>query len=305
MRRYPRRPHRFGRGDDLRAGCVRDLVECFGVQVGDEEVRACFGQMTAKITADMTQALYRDGAAGEVIRPEGAQGGGLAGVETRDELRLFCGEGHVLHGDTDVFGRPVSPVERVDGAAQGTEQIGGLVGSRIAPDHRLATAERQVGHGVLVTHALGEAQRVDESVIRGGVVPHAATASGGTQRRGVKRYDGAQAGLHIKEVVDTLVAGEGGLVEHRSLRSALKGPAPAQFGARIAPSPGGVNIVADHEIACRRAISAASGHGFASQQGSRARGTYCEDPAFPAAASAWRMTRRKLPPHIFLMSSAE
>ena len=117
---------------------------------------------------------------------------------------------------------------------------------RIAPDHRLAAAERQVGHGVLVAHAFGQTQRIDEGVVRGRVVPHPASAGGRTARRRMDRDDRAEAGLLVEEMVDAFVAGEGGLVEHRSLRGA-----GIAVGARIAPRARRVNLCAEHEFAYR------------------------------------------------------
>ncbi len=47
---------------------------------------------------------------------------------------------HVVDVDADVLGRNVAAIERVDEATKGAEQGFGLVGARIADQHRLAAA---------------------------------------------------------------------------------------------------------------------------------------------------------------------
>ena len=56
----------------------------------------------------------------------------------------------------DIFSRHILPADGVDQPAEGFEQCGSLVALRIADDHRLAAAEPQVGHGILVAHAARE-----------------------------------------------------------------------------------------------------------------------------------------------------
>ena len=114
--------------------------------------------------ADMPDALYRNVPAVQIIRAESAQSRrldaekhalrgdrrwiaarSLARRQAGHILRFFGRIRHVVHRHADVFSRPVFAIQRCDGAAQRTEQLRRLVGFGIAPDHRLAAAQRQVG----------------------------------------------------------------------------------------------------------------------------------------------------------------
>ena len=99
---------------------------------------------------------------------------------------------HVVLGDdtaADILGGDILALQAFDGAAEGAEQVRRLVLARIAPDHGLAAAERNVSHGILVAHTLAETQGVPQHGFTAGIVPHPATAGSRSAGRRMDRYD--------------------------------------------------------------------------------------------------------------------
>ena len=114
------------------------------------------------VGGDRARIAGRGGVSGQA----GHIAGGLAGV------------GQIRGRDADVLGRPVFAADILDRPAQGLEQGRRLLGAGIADDHRLAAAQLQVGHGVLVGHGARQAQGVDHRRLGRGERPHAAAAGG-------------------------------------------------------------------------------------------------------------------------------
>ena len=164
------------------------------------ELRARLVQLLREIVADVAAALDRDRAfARESSEPQRSfadawiarntpcavtgDGSPDRPARPRDVVGLHVDEVHVRRARADVFGRDVAAAEALDEAAVRAEDhlaIGRLV---VADDDRLAAAEVQAGHGVLVGHAAREAQRVDDRLLVGGVIPEARAAERGAERR--------------------------------------------------------------------------------------------------------------------------
>ena len=70
-----------------------------------------------------------------------------------NEARFFADDAHVVDGDTDILGRDVAAAQRLDRLAEGPEQGFGFRRLVVCEDNRLAAAEGQAGHGILVGHA--------------------------------------------------------------------------------------------------------------------------------------------------------
>src|SRR5690606_33040479 len=84
-------------------------------------------------------------------------------------------------------------------------EAGGAVGTH-AVEHRLAAAERQFGHRVLVSHAARQPQHIGERILRPLVGPDAAAARGGPERGGVNGDEAGEAQLLVADLDDVLVA---------------------------------------------------------------------------------------------------
>ncbi len=72
-----------------------------------------------------------------------------------DVLRLGGDDFHIGDRHADVLGGDILPTQAVDGAAERLEDLDAVFRDHGPADHRLAAAHGEVGHGVLVTHALG------------------------------------------------------------------------------------------------------------------------------------------------------
>ena len=181
-----------------------------GVDVGDDQLRAGRVQLARQMVADIAAALNRHGLARQVVaapaelrrRLHGAKhavrrdGRRIArrAPQSGDVVRLHVHEVHVERARADVFGRHIATAERIDEAtvrAKDHLAIGGLLSPMMTT---LAAAEVEAGHGVLVRHAARQAQRVDDRLLIGGVVPEARAAERGPERRVVDRDDAAVAG---------------------------------------------------------------------------------------------------------------
>ena len=155
---------------------------------------------------------------------------------------------HVVDVDADVFGRDVTAVQRVDETAERAEQGFGLVLGRIADDHRLAAAQVQARHRVLVGHAARQPQHVVQRFLVGPVRPHPQAAQRRAQHGVVDRDDGLQAGVLALTEHDLLVAGGGdGFEKHRvtpvardraRLASRRRGAASGKRASRASKWPG-------------------------------------------------------------------
>ncbi len=84
--------------------------------------------------------------------------------------------------------------------------VGGAI---VSDDDGLAAAEIQAGHGVLVRHSAGEAQRVDDGFFVTRVVPEPRSAERGAEHGAMDRDDPAIAG-------GAIVAHHELLVPHRA-----------------------------------------------------------------------------------------
>ena len=134
---------------------------------------------------------------------------------------------HVVRADADVFRRDVGAVQAGHGATEGLEQGLTVKGAFRLHDHGLAAADRQVGHDVLVAHALGQAEHVGQGRFGIGIGPHAATAAGRAAGRRMHTDDGLQAGDFVGREKDFLV-----IVERRVLEN-------AHYGLTLCNSDGG------------------------------------------------------------------
>src|SRR5690606_9701057 len=160
--------------------------------------------------------LVEQTARDDQVRAEHALGGDRAGVargfravlQTQNVFGDLAGFGDVLDRGADVFGGVVVAAQAVQIAAEGVEQLRRLLGAAVADDDRLAAAHLQIGHGVLVAHALGKAQHVFQRFGRRGVVPHAGAADSRAARGGVHRNNSLQAGFLVVEGVDAFMVRE-------------------------------------------------------------------------------------------------
>ena len=112
------------------------------------------------------------------------------------------------HVGADVAGGDVAAAERLDEAAVGAQQLGGLVAVRVADDDRLAAAVVEAGDGVLAGHRARQAQHVGERLVGGGVGVEAGAAQARPERGVVQGDDRPQPGLGVGAEGDLLVAGE-------------------------------------------------------------------------------------------------
>ena len=99
-------------------------------------------------------------------------------------------------------------MQRLHEAAVGAQQLGGLLGERVADDDRLAAAEVEPGHGRLVGHAAGEVEHVAQGLGLAGVGVEAGAAEGRAAGGGVDRDDRSEAAALVGADDDLLVAVE-------------------------------------------------------------------------------------------------
>ena len=112
------------------------------------------------------------------------------------------------HVGADVAGGDVATAERLDEAAVGAQQLGGLVAVRVADDDRLAAAVVEAGDGVLARHGPRQAQHVGERLVGGGVRVEAGAAQTRPERGVVQGDDRPQPGVGVGAEGDLLVTGE-------------------------------------------------------------------------------------------------
>lgn len=90
------------------------------------------------------------------------------------------------------------------------------IGFRAAtPRSPARAARRSIGDGVLVAHALGQAQHVFQRLGRGSVVPHAGAADGRAACGRVHCNNSLQAGFLVKEGVNAFMVRERGRFKQR------------------------------------------------------------------------------------------
>ena len=130
-----------------------------------------------------------------------------------NELGLFPHVAHVIDRTAHVLGSDVAAAKRVDGAAERGEQFGGFRGVIIGQDDRFAAAKFQAGNGVLVGHATRQPQCVGQRIAVVGVSPATTAACRRAERGRVHRYDRAQPGRFIVEVMQRFVIIEFGVIE--------------------------------------------------------------------------------------------
>ena len=142
------------------------------VDVGDRQPGA-FGPRKARDSAgDAAGALDREMEPGQCVLAECAADRGLdaeehpergmrPGVapdlaarnrEPGDEPGLLRDCDHVGDRHADVLGGDVIAGKPVDRAPERGDHLGSLGARGVGQDHRLATAERKPGHGILVAH---------------------------------------------------------------------------------------------------------------------------------------------------------
>ncbi len=154
-------------------------------------------------------------------------------VRPKHEGGLLARPVHVLRAGADILTRVVAAAETVDAAAERAEQRFGLFGPRIADDHRLAAAVRQVRHCRLEGHSFGEPQHVRDRVGLGGIGPHATAAERRPERGIVQGHDRVEPAAAIEEKDHLLVVIERGRGKHLHCRLQTDGPsAPRDTSAR-------------------------------------------------------------------------
>ena len=201
-------------------------LDGFFVDVGDEDLGVFLAQQLDELHADVPHALHgvavlADFLVAELTLQTGAdaleraEGGERRGI-ARAAVDLVHADGvvgfledvfHVVDVDTDVFGRDVAAVQRIDETAHGAEQRFGLVLARVADDDGLAAAQVQAGNRRLVGHAARQAQNVVEGILLGGVGPHAHATQGRSERGVVNGDDGLEPGILVVTEDDLLVLG--------------------------------------------------------------------------------------------------
>ncbi|MCY1533494.1 hypothetical protein D9M68_688230 [compost metagenome] len=188
------------------------------MDVADPELGAGVLEVLGQGEAHLADALDGHAQAGEVVAAEavlhrhadtdeGAIGGrrrrvAIAGAAAQGFAGAGAGHvaaalGHDAHfGDAGagVGGGDVAAAQAVDEIAHGLEQRLALVAMRVADDHGLAAAQRQVGQGRLVGHAAGQAQHITQRLFVIQVGPHAAAAQGRAEVAVVDGDDGLEAG---------------------------------------------------------------------------------------------------------------
>jgi len=219
-----------------------DLIrlDCFGaeiadrainqraVQVGDVQLGTAVAQQLHQFHADVAQALHGDAGLAHFLMAEleahrrhqclqrtvGGERGGIAGatmdlVHAGHELAFQVDVLHVVDVGSDVLGGDVAPAQRIDIAAEGTEQHLGLVHFGVADDHRLAATHVEAGQCILVGHRPAQPQRIGQRLVGAGVGAHAHAAQGRAEGGVVDGDDRLQAGVVVVAEHHLFVAGGG------------------------------------------------------------------------------------------------
>ena len=205
------------------------------VDVGDAEPGALGGGAAGEAGGDAARALDGDMEAGEAVLAEralhrrlDAQEDAVAGVrpgiaadralgdgQAGDIFGLLRDRDHVGDVHPDILGGDVAAAQAGDRAAEGGEHLGRLGPGLVGEDHRLAAAQRQAGHGVLVAHPARQAQRVGDGVARLGIMPQAGAAGAGAEMGGMDGDDRFQAGLRVGDEMHELMLVEIGKIPKR------------------------------------------------------------------------------------------
>ena len=149
------------------------------------------------------------------MRPRVSAHGALCGRQAGDMTGVLRYFDQVGDAHADILGGDVVAAETVDGAAIGGEQVRRLGPVPVGQDHRLAAAQGQVRHGVLVAHAAREAEHILHGIGRLVIMPEAAAARGRTERGGMQRDDRLQARFPVGDEMYDLVIVEIGIVPRR------------------------------------------------------------------------------------------
>ena len=178
---------------------------------------------------------------GQAVLAERALGGSLdaeehpeRGVRTRvaadlaafsrkpgDKSGLLADRDHVGDRHADVLGRDIIAAETVDRTPERGEQLGRFGAVGIGEDHRLAAAQGQAGHGVLVAHPARQAQRIGQRIGIVGIMPEPRAAGGRAEVGRVQRDDRAQAAGLVGNEMQRLMGVEIGVAprgDHESFR---------------------------------------------------------------------------------------
>jgi hypothetical protein len=200
---------------DLDAELLAGSRVRLGIDIGAEHLGPLVAQEPRQVEADAAQPLDGDRLPLERVVAEVLNGGldSLQGAEGRHRRGVAAAAGlgrqagdpaglvvdglHVLGAGADVLGRDVEPVERVDVAAEGPEQLLGLVLLGVADDHGLAAAEVEAGRRRFVGHAAREAEDVEHGLLGAGVGPHPAAAEARTEDGRMNRDDRLEADLRV------------------------------------------------------------------------------------------------------------
>jgi len=147
------------------------------------------------------------------------QAGDVAGAFAHDE--------HVGHRGADVLGGDVAIPDGFQRVAEGLEDrpAGGLV-RLLYPDDALAAPDAELGHCVLVGHALAEALDIGQGLVLGSVTPHPHATERWPQASGMQRNDELDAKLVPASAEDGFVGRGRDGFEHRVA-------APHSSGRRI------------------------------------------------------------------------
>ncbi len=182
----------------------------------------------------MTDALHRDAQALERVgaQPEpgcrfhaledtdgGHRGGVAAGFvasarQAGHEVGLLLDEAHVVDAAADVLGRNVFAAETVHRAPERMEQLRRLGRVVACKNDRLAAAESEAGHRVLVRHAARQAQRVGQRSEVRRILPAAATTRRRAECRRVDGNDCLEPCLLVPHKMQRLMLVEFGVVEN-------------------------------------------------------------------------------------------
>ena len=207
------------------------------IDVGHDQLCTGSVQPFGHAHADLAEALNRDRQSFEFVRLQAVADGclqtfkhtqrrGRCGIAAALAGRIIprgmgCAAGdhrNVLRGHAHIHGGDITPRQRVHRIGIGEQEVVRFLFCGIADDHRLAAAERETRHRVLVTHAAGEAQRIGQRVIGTGVRIHARAAAGGPKRGGMNGDNGAKAGFRVGEEGNLFMAIKIRGVEHIHVR---------------------------------------------------------------------------------------
>ena len=162
---------------------------------------------------------------------------------------------HDRHAHADIFSCNVIAVQLFNEIAKFLVQRLRTIEVRRLDNYGLATAETQAGHGVLVAHALRQAQHVMQRSIARLVTPEPATTSGRAQRRGMYGDDCFQACCRITAKDHALV-----VVKSRVVESSHSGPQERQESVRQSKTKRGRSGL--HSIAVKYSGSFVLARGF-------------------------------------------